>query len=160
MVQCLRFHLPMHSGESLILDWEAKIPHASWPKHQDTKQAISTNSIKTFKMVLIKKKKILKKSTSAGLLEPPVSHGPGILQGSQSTRGPRSGGTLCSKHLHAETSAGKNKESILQWGWGAFTASQSPAPSSGDSREPHNSVSCRNCRPESSFSCPLWGCMS
>ena len=51
-VQWLRLHLPKEDG-ALILDWGAKIPHASWPKNQNIKQKqqIVTNSIKTLKMV-------------------------------------------------------------------------------------------------------------
>ena len=45
-------------------DWGAKIPQASGQKNQNIKKKRSntvTNSIKTFKMVTIQKKKILKK---------------------------------------------------------------------------------------------------
>ena len=44
-------------GEGLISDQEAKIPHALWPKNQNIKQNIVTNSIKTLKMATSKKKK-------------------------------------------------------------------------------------------------------
>ena len=42
-------------GVSSIPGRGAKIPHASWPKNQNIKQNIVTNSIKTLKMVHIKK---------------------------------------------------------------------------------------------------------
>ena len=47
--------------------WETKNPYASWPKNQNiNRSGIVTNSIKTFKMVHIKKKKskffLIKKS--------------------------------------------------------------------------------------------------
>ena len=46
-------------GVGLIPGWGARIPYASWPKSQNTNNRgnIVTNSIKTFKMVHIKKKK-------------------------------------------------------------------------------------------------------
>ena len=44
-------------GTGSIPGWGAKIPHVSWPKNQNVKQKqIVTNSIKTLKMVRIKKK--------------------------------------------------------------------------------------------------------
>ena len=43
-------------GVGLIPGWGAKIPHASRPKNQNIKRSnIVTNSIKTLKMVHIKK---------------------------------------------------------------------------------------------------------
>ena len=43
-------------SEGSIPDQGAKIPHALWPKNQNIKQKhIVTNSIKTFKMVHIKR---------------------------------------------------------------------------------------------------------
>ena len=46
-------------GASSFRGWGAKIPHASWPKNQNIKIRSNsvTNSIKTFKIVRIKKKK-------------------------------------------------------------------------------------------------------
>ena len=44
-------------GTGSIPGWGAKIPHVSWPKNQNVKQKqIVTNSVKTLKMVRIKKK--------------------------------------------------------------------------------------------------------
>ena len=49
MIQWLRLCLPMR-GESLILGWEATIPHAWQPKNQDIKQKKYCNKfIKTLK---------------------------------------------------------------------------------------------------------------
>jgi len=49
--------LPCNAGGTgLIHGWEPKIPNASWPKNQNI-NSIVTNSIKTLKMVHIKKKK-------------------------------------------------------------------------------------------------------
>ena len=45
-------------GAVLISGQEAKIPHALWPKNQNIKQNIVTNSIKTLKIATSKKKKI------------------------------------------------------------------------------------------------------
>ena len=50
-------------GEGLISDQEAKIPHALWPKNQNIKQNIVTNSIKTLKMATSKKKKRKRRET-------------------------------------------------------------------------------------------------
>ena len=44
-------------GAHLISGQEAKIPHGLWPKKQNIKQNIVTNSIKTPKMATSKKKK-------------------------------------------------------------------------------------------------------
>ena len=52
----------------LIPNQGAKIPHASQSKNQNVEQSnIVTNSVKTFKMVHIQKKKILKKKRVTGL---------------------------------------------------------------------------------------------
>ena len=57
--------LPSNAGGvGLIPDQGAKIPHALRPKHQNIKHCYSnivTNSIKTLKMVHIKKKNLEKK---------------------------------------------------------------------------------------------------
>ena len=45
-------------GAVLISGQEAKFPHALWPKNQNIKQNIVTNSIKTLKIATSKKKKI------------------------------------------------------------------------------------------------------
>ena len=44
-------------GAGSIPGWEAKIPHAVWPKNQNINNGsnILTNSLKTLKMVHIKK---------------------------------------------------------------------------------------------------------
>ena len=44
-------------GADLVPGWRAKIPSASWPKKKKSKSNIGTNSVKTLKMVHIKKKK-------------------------------------------------------------------------------------------------------
>ena len=45
-------------GLGLIPGWGAGAPHASQPKHKNIKQKhIAVNSIKTLKMVYVKKKK-------------------------------------------------------------------------------------------------------
>ena len=49
-------------GAVLISGQEAKIPHALWPKNQNIKQNIVTNSIKTLKIATSKKKKKWKRS--------------------------------------------------------------------------------------------------
>ena len=56
--------LPSNAGVWVsIPGWEAKIPHASWPKDQNIKKQkrshIVTSSIKILKMIHIKKKKKL-----------------------------------------------------------------------------------------------------
>ena len=45
-------------GASLIPGWRAKIPHASWPQNQNinNKSNIITNSIKTLKVIHVRKK--------------------------------------------------------------------------------------------------------
>ena len=48
-------------GAHLISGQEAKIPHGLWPKKQNIKQNIVTNSIKTPKMATSKKKNLKKK---------------------------------------------------------------------------------------------------
>ena len=51
--------LPLDSGGmSSVPGWGTKIPHASWSKDQN-RSIIITNSLKTLKMVHIKKKKKL-----------------------------------------------------------------------------------------------------
>jgi len=60
--------LPFNAGAwVLIPGWEAKIPHASWPKDQNIKKQkrshTVSNSVKIFKMIhIIKKKKTLAKT--------------------------------------------------------------------------------------------------
>ena len=55
MVQCLCLHLPV-LGVQVRPGQEAKMPHGSWPKNQNIKRStITTNSIKTLKVVHIKK---------------------------------------------------------------------------------------------------------
>ena len=69
MVQWLRLHLTMQEIQSRSLIPGAKIPQASWLKNQNIKNSrsnIVTNSIKTLKMVHIKKK-ILKKNPNRGI---------------------------------------------------------------------------------------------
>ena len=52
-------------GAGSIPGWEAKIPHAVWPKNQNINNGsnILTNSLKTLKMVHIKKKSLKKKTS-------------------------------------------------------------------------------------------------
>ena len=57
MVKILPFNT---EGMGLIPGQGAKTPHALWPKNKSRKNIV-TNSIKTLKMVHIKKKKSLKK---------------------------------------------------------------------------------------------------
>ena len=54
---------PSNTGDAgLISGWGIKIPHSSWPKNQSINRSnIVSDSIKTFKMVHIKKKKLLKR---------------------------------------------------------------------------------------------------
>ena len=54
---------PSNTGDAgLISGWGIKIPHSSWPKNQSINRSnIVSDSIKTFKMVHIKKKKTFKK---------------------------------------------------------------------------------------------------
>ena len=54
---------PSNTGDAgLISGWGIKIPHSSWPKNQSINRSnIVSDSIKTFKMVHIKKKKKLLK---------------------------------------------------------------------------------------------------
>ena len=54
---------PTNTGDAgLISGWGIKIPHSSWPKNQSINRSnIVSDSIKTFKMVHIKKKKTFKK---------------------------------------------------------------------------------------------------
>ena len=54
---------PTNTGDAgLISGWGIKIPHSSWPKNQSINRSnIVSDSIKTFKMVHIKKKKLLKR---------------------------------------------------------------------------------------------------
>ena len=54
---------PSNTGDAgSISGWGIKIPHSSWPKNQSINRSnIVSDSIKTFKMVHIKKKKLLKR---------------------------------------------------------------------------------------------------
>ena len=54
-VQWLHLCLPLRGGAGSIPGCEAGIKHASWPKKQKRSNTV-TNSIKTVKMVHIKKK--------------------------------------------------------------------------------------------------------
>ena len=59
-------------GAGSIPGWEAKIPHAVWPKNQNINNGsnILTNSLKTLKMVHIKKKSLKKKQVISGVTLP------------------------------------------------------------------------------------------
>ena len=54
---------PSNTGDAgSISGWGIKIPHSSWSKNQSINRSnIVSDSIKTFKMVHIKKKKLLKR---------------------------------------------------------------------------------------------------
>ena len=56
-------NLSLQGGVGSIPGWEAKIPHALWPKNQNinNRSNILTNSLKTSKMVHIQKKNLKKK---------------------------------------------------------------------------------------------------
>ena len=63
-IQWLRFHVPVQGGAGSIPGQGTKIPHASWSKYQNinNKSNTVTNSLKTFKVVHVKKKKKKKKN--------------------------------------------------------------------------------------------------
>ena len=54
----VRMSPPNAGGAGLIPDEAARIPHGSWPKDQyiNNASSVATHSIKTLKMVCIKKK--------------------------------------------------------------------------------------------------------
>ena len=72
VVQWLSLHLPVQGGVGSAPSWEAKISHASWPKNQNiilakksedkNRSNIVAKSIKTFKMIHSKKKKLKNKT--------------------------------------------------------------------------------------------------
>ena len=69
VVQWLRLQLPMQRVWFRSLVEELRFPHALWPKDQNiNRSSIGTNSMKTLKMVHIKK--TLKKEHSGSISEP------------------------------------------------------------------------------------------